>query len=232
MDMKEILKKMTPEHAAVVQAELDMLNGEIAKAKELSEATAQELAKAQEDLKTVTDEANVAKAKAEEAEAEAEAEEAKAKDAAAFDETETLKAMPEAARELFTKMKEQKEAAEEEVRKAKEAELQATAVAKASELKALPIEQEKLVGILKGCSQELLDVFTTLNSAIEGTVLGEVGKSKPGAASASSDGAWEKIEAVAAEIAKSEGISKAKAISKAVDDNPDLYKEYLQGGAN
>lgn len=230
MDMKEILKKMTPEHAVVVQAELDMLNGEIAKAKELSEATAQELAKAQEDLKTVTDEANVAKAKAEEAEAEAE--EAKAKDAAAFDETETLKAMPEAARELFTKMKEQKEAAEEEVRKAKEAELQATAVAKASELKALPIEQEKLVGILKGCSQELLDVFTTLNSAIEGTVLGEVGKSKPGAASASSDGAWEKIEAVAAEIAKSEGISKAKAISKAVDDNPDLYKEYLQGGAN
>lgn len=218
MEIKEILEKMAPEHAAVVQAEIDKLNGEVAKATELTEAATQELAKAQEDLKAATEES----------------EESKSKGSAAFDETETLKAMPEAARELFTKMKAQKDAAEEEVRKAKEAEAQAVAVAKASELKALPIEQDKLVGILKNCSTELLDVFTVINSAMEGVVLGEVGKSKPGSATASSDAAWAKIEAKALEIAKAdtEGITKAKAIAKAIEANPDLYKEYLEGGAN
>ena len=34
------------------------------------------------------------------------------------------------------------------------------------------------------------------------------------------------------EIIKTKGISKAKAITQAVDENPDLYKEYLKGGAN
>ena len=143
-----------------------------------------------------------------------------------------LKAMPEEARALFTKMKAQKEAAEEAIRKAKDAEAQATAIAKAAELKAIPIEQDKLVGILKGASPELLEVLTAINSAVESTVLGEVGKRAPGQASSSSEEAWAKIEAKASEIAKAKGISKAKAVSQAVDENPDLYKEYLQGGAN
>ena len=121
---------------------------------------------------------------------------------------------------------------EEAVRKAKEAEAQAEAIAKAAELKALPVEQKKLVGILKGCSKELLEVLTAINSAVDGTVLGEVGKNKPGLAAASADAAWAKIEAKALEIAKAKGISKAKAVSLAVDENPELYKEYLKGGAN
>lgn len=251
MDIKEILSKMKPEHSAVIQAELDKLSGDVTKAKEdltivttERDAATQDLAKVKEDLKA----ANEGKEKAE---SELETLKAKQSDVctcdgyedengmckacgkpkkkAAFDEEETLKSMPAAARAMFIKMRTQKEAAEEEVRKAKDAEKQAEAVAKAAELKALPIETEKLVGVLKSCSADMVDVLTTINAAIEGTVLDEVGKSNAGSKGAD---AWSKIEAKADEIAKRDSVTKQKAVSIAIKENPELYKEYLQGGAN
>ena len=251
MDIKEILSKMKPEHSVVIQAELDKLSGEVTKAKEdLATVTTecstakQDLEKAKEDLKAanegkekVESELETLKAKkSEECECNGEADEngmckvcGKPKKKAAFDEEETLKSMPAAARAMFIKMRTQKEAAEEEVRKAKDAEAQAEAVAKAAELKALPIETDKLVGVLKNCSAETVDVLTTINAAIEGTVLDEVGKSNPGSKGAD---AWAKIEAKADEIAKRDSVTKQKAVSIAIKENPELYKEYLQGGAN
>lgn len=153
----------------------------------------------------------------------------KARSGAAFDETETMKGMPEAAKELFAKMKAQKEAAEEELRKAKDAECTAKAVAKAAELKAIPYAQDKLVDVIKSASPEMLDLLTVVNAAIEGTVLDEVGKSNTGS---TSPDAWSKIESKAEEIAKRDSVTKAKAISIAITEHPELYKEYLQGGAN
>lgn len=251
MDIKEILSKMKPEHSAVIQAELDRLSGDVAKAKEdlatvtaERDTTTQDLEKAKEDLKA----ANEAKEKAESelemfksqqsdaCTCDGEVDEkgvckacGKTKKNAAFDEEEVLKSMPAAARAIFIKMRTQKEAAEEEVRKAKEAEKHAGAVAKAAELKALPIETEKLVGILKNCSADMVDVLTTINAAIEGTALDEVGKSNAGSKGAD---AWSKIEAKAGEIAKRDNVTKQKAVSIAIKENPELYKEYLQGGAN
>ena len=219
MELKDIIAKMMPEHASVVQAEIDKLAEEVTKTKEsLVEATTERDA-AKETLEAANDELATAKSELEALKA----------NGTAFDEEETLKAMPEEARELFTKMKAQKDAAEEAVRKAKEAEAQAEAVAKAAELKALPIEQPKLVGVLKGASPELLEVLTTINAAVDSSVLGEVGKNNTGTVGTD---AWDKIEAKAAEIVKAKGVSKAKAISLAVEENPDLYKEYLKGGAN
>jgi len=229
MELKDIIAKMIPEHAAVVQSEIDNLSSEVTKAKESVAALTIERDSAKEALEKVM--GDLKTANEELAKAKAELEALKANDAASNEE-DIIKAMPEEARALYAKMKAQKEAAEEAIRKAKEAEAQATAIAKAAELKAIPIEQNKLVGILKGASPELLEVLTTINSAIESTVLGEVGKRSPGQASSSSEEAWAKIEAKAAEIAKAKGISKAKAISQTVEENPDLYKEYLQGGAN
>lgn len=251
MDIKEILSKMKPEHSAVIQTELDKLSGEVTKAKEdLATVTTecstakQDLEKAKEDLKAANEgkekaesELEALKAKeSEECECDGEADEngmckvcGKPKKKAAFDEEETLKSMPAAARAMFIKMRTQKEAAEEEVRKAKDAEAQAEAVAKAAELKALPIETDKLIGVLKNCSAEMVDVLTTINAAIEGTVLDEVGKSNPGSKGAD---AWAKIEAKADEIAKRDSVTKQKAVSIAIKENPELYKEYLQGGAN
>lgn len=251
MGIKEILSKMKSEHSEVIQAELDTLAKSIEKAKESlatvtteRDTNAQELTKAKEELESLKQdlakaksEIEIAKSKgSEECTCDGEEDEngmckacGKPKKKAAFDEEETMKSMPENVRAVFAKMRAQKEAAEEEVRKAKEAEKNAEAVAKAAELKALPIETEKLVGILKGCGADMVDVLTTINAAIEGTVLGEVGKSNAGGTDTD---AWSKIEAKASDIAKRDNVTKQKAVSIAIKENPDLYKEYLQGGAN
>lgn len=236
MDYKEVIAKMSPEQGKLVQAKLDELAGEVTKAKE--------------DLATMTTERDEAKKAADEATAKletanddlantkSELDSLKEGDAAkagngsaAFDEEETMKAMPKEARELFTKMKAQKDAAEQELRKAKDAEKQAEAVAKAATLKSLPVEEAKLVEMCKSASPEMLDVLSTIAKAMDETLLGEVGKSKAGSTSTGND-AWAQIESKAEEVAKKTNISKAKAITQVVNENPELYKQYLQGGAN
>lgn len=237
MDYKEVIAKMSPEQGKLVQAELDRLAGEVTKAKEdlATVTTERDEAKKQLDetngkLETANDDLATAKSELD-ALKQDEGKDGAAK--AAFDEEETMKAMPKEARELFTKMKAQKDAAEEELRKAKDAEKHAEAVAKAATLKSLPIEQAKLVELVKGATPEVLELLATVATAMDETVLGEVGKSKAGAGTAStSNEAWAQIEAKADEVAKKDSISKAKAISKVVNENPDLYKQYLQGGAN
>ena len=228
MELQEIIGKLEPAHADVVKATLEALTGDVTKATETIKAltaerdeATQKLATAEDDLKTAND--DLANAKEELGSLEA--------NKAAFDEEETIKGLPDNVRKFVETMKAQKEAADEVVRKAMENEKQATAVAKAAELKSLPVEQEKLVAIIKGASPELLEVLTSINKAVEESVLNVVGKSNPGSNSTSNE-AWGKIEAKAKEIAKTDGISKAKAISKAVNDNPELYKQYLEGGAN
>lgn len=249
MDVKEILSKMKPEHSETIQAEMDRLSGDVTKANDtLASVTAErdtaieDLNKAKEDLNAANDELAKAKSEletlkskqSEECTCDGEEDEngvckecGKPKKKAAFDEEETIKSMPANVRAVFEKMKTQKEAAEEEVRKAKEAEKHAEAVAKAAELKALPIETEKLVGVLKSCGADMVEVLTTINAAIEGTVLDEVGKSNP---NNKGGDAWSKIEAKADEIAKRDNVTKQKAVSIAIKENPELYKEYLQGG--
>lgn len=242
MDYKEVIAKMSPEQGKLVQAELDKLAGEVTKAKEdlATVTTERDEAKKQLDetngkLETANDDLATAKSELDALKQDEGKDDAAKDDAAkaAFDEEETMKAMPKEARELFTKMKAQKNAAEEELRKAKDAEKHADAVAKAATLKSLPIEQAKLVELVKGATPEVLELLATVATAMDETVLGEVGKSKAGAGTAStSNEAWAQIEAKANEVAKKDSISKAKAISKVVNENPDLYKQYLQGGAN
>jgi hypothetical protein len=237
MTVQDILNEMKPEHAEVI-------NGAIAKAAEDLAKANEDLAKAQEDLATVTgerDEATQArdavqgeldKANEDLANANSELETLRANEEAAkaaFDETETIKSMPQAARDMFEKMKAQKEAAEAEIRKAREEKEEAEAIAKAKEFKAIPVEQDKLVGIVKRADADLLDLLTVVNAAIEGTVLDEVGKSNSDKGTAD---AWSKIEAKADEVAKRDNITKAKAISVVIKESPELYREYLNGGAN
>lgn len=237
MDLKDIITQMKEEHASVVKSTLADLEAKIEKLQtKLNEITI-ERDNAKADLKKVKDQ--LEKVQEDFEKAKNELDELKVSKANTDDNKEEnfeeiLKSLPENARELFKKMKAQKEAAEEAIRKAKEAEEHAQAVAKAAELKALPVEQEKLVNVIKGCSKEVLDLLTTINAAMEETVLGEVGKSRAnaGLSTGSSNAAWDKIEAKAEEIRKSRGVSKAKAISIVIEENPDLYKEYLQGGAN
>lgn len=226
MDFKEILSKMKPEHAEVVQAAFDAIDADLSKARADLETANQSLADKDVELGA----ANEALAKA-----NTELETLKASPVEkGADEEELLKSMPESARELFTKMRAQKEAAEAEVRKAAEREAEAEAVAKAASMKAIPVEQEKLVGILKSCTPEVAELLETISKAIEATVLDEVGKNRGnGAANVAdtSDEAWNKLEKKAEEIAKRDNVTKEKAMSTALDENPELYREYLNGGA-
>lgn len=246
MNFDEILSKMKPEHAKVIQETLNAVTNDLTKAKEdLTTVTAerdnasQDLAKAKDDLKAVNE--DLAKAKSELKKRD-ESDDTDGKDdgkdggddtkkansGAAFDEAEVVKGMPKEAREIFQKMQAQKNAAEEELRKAKEAEKDAKAIAKAKELKAIPVEQDKLVDILKRADADLIGILEIVNAAVEGVVLNEVGKGR----STESTDAWSRIEKKADEIVTRDSVTKAKAISTVITENPELYREYLQGGAN
>lgn len=250
MEFSEILSKLKPEHAEVVQQHVDNLNSELNKAREDLEAANKRADEQEitisEQTKTI-DETNEALAKANE-----ELDTLKAKDdtctcdgevnkegvcsvcgkpkkSLSFDEDEVVKSLPEALRGEFMKMRAQKEAAEEQVRKAAEEKREAEAVAKAATLKALPVEQTTLVQILKSCDPVVVEVLTSAAAAIEGTVLTEVGKSGKGK---TDKDAWSKIEAEAEKVAERDSVTKQKAIGIVIKENPELYKEYLNGGTN
>jgi hypothetical protein len=237
MDFNEVLGNLKPEEASVIKAKFDAMQSDLDTANENLEVTKGKLAATEASLSAVNEELNVFKAKECAGEGEGEgAGEGEGEDAnksvAGMDEEEVIKSMPEAARELFNTLKAQKEAAEEEVRKNNEKAAHLEAVNKAASLKALPVKQDELVEVIKRCDEGMLDMLTAINAAIENTVLEEVGKNKGNGASDTGTDAWSTIEKKADEIAKRDGISTAKAITLVIKENPELYKEYLNGGAN
>ena len=124
----------------------------------------------------------------------------------------------------------QKEAAEAVVKQLNDQKLEDEAIAKAKELKGLPVDEDKLVTVVKSVSNEVYEVLKAASAAIESSdMFTEVGKSNAGT---DSNDAWSKIEKKAAELAETEKVSKQKAIARVIKDNPDLYREYLKGGAN
>lgn len=221
MDYVEVIAKLDPEQGELIQAAIDKLAEEIIKVKEelaTTEAERDELAKQVETMNTE--------------EAPKEDEEEDNVDKLPFDEKETLKSMPQEIRDVFNKMKDQKEAAEEALRKAKEQELHTEAVNKAATMKSLPIEQDKLVDIVKTASPEILELLADASKVIGETALNEIGKNQGFEVGSTSNDVWAQIEQKAEEVVKAKSVTKAKAISIVVDENPDLYKQYLQGGAN
>lgn len=223
MDFNEILSKMKPEHAEVITQAFEAKNAELTKAREDLTAATQSLTDKTAELDAANEE--LAKANTELEALKADSVEK------GVDEEELLKSMPDGARELYLKMRTQKEAAEEQVRKAAEAEAESAAITKAASLKAIPVEQDKLVGVIKGCSPEVLEILTAASNAIEAAVLGEVGKNKGNGADTGESDAWAQIEKKAEEIAKRDNVTKEKAISIAVSENPELYRQYINGGA-
>lgn len=216
----EILAKMKPEHAEVIRTEVTKAKAEI------PAETATELETVSKAKQTAEEQLKLAQDQLQDIEV------AKGKDAQP-DFEEVMKSLDPALQEVFKSLKTQKEAAEQVAREAAQKELDTIAKSRASELKSLPVEEAQLVTILKSATPEIIDVLKAANKAIEdGGLFEEVGKSKSGAAAASADDAWTKIEKKADEIADAEKVSKQKAISLAIKQNPDLYREYLKGGAN
>ena len=235
MDYEEILEKMKPEHADVIKAKFAEIEAAKAEVEE-------ELAKAKKCPVCGEEHTPFCVAKADEPPADEDApddeengvaKETKTEGTVSFDEDETLlKSLPEELQSFVAKMRQQKEAAEEVAKAAIARERHAEAVAKANDLKALPVATDELVEFIEKANEETVDMLSAIAKAIDSTVLTETGSNDSGSFSKSSGDAWAKLEEKAAEIAKERGITKAKGMSAAIDEFPELYREYLEGGAN
>lgn len=244
MKFDEIIGKLKPEEADViknklsaVQAALDAANEKLGVANSTIASKDVDLAKAKEKIDELMANGNDGECMCDGEEDEngvckecGKPKKTK-KSVSGVDETEVLKGISPEAKAFIEKLKAQKEAAEEVVRKNAEEAKQAEAIAKAASLKALPVKQEDLIEVVKSCDDKMLDMLTTINAVIEGTVLEEVGKNAGNGAGTASTDAWSTIEKKAEELAEREGITKAKAITKVIKENPGLYKDYLTGGA-
>lgn len=231
--VQEILESMQDEHAEVLKGRISELEASVAEQTAKAATAEEELSKAKETMKIAEEEkAEAERMAAEKAIADKEATEAEEAEASKkLDEVETWKkSLPDEARAYLDELQakaEAAEAAEAELAKRREQEAENIAKAKAAELKALPVEQDVLVGIAKSASSEVLEVFTTLAKAFEESVLGEVGKAKHEASEATGS-AWETIDKKAKVLAKEEGISIEKARTKVMTDEPELYKKYTE----
>jgi len=210
MDFNEIISKLKSEHAEVIQAELAKAKAEVPEeiAKELSDTKA-ELETIKAELEKFKEEAKKAKEPAQEENFE-----------------EVLKNLDPAVQKVFKSLQAQKEAAEQVAKQLQEQKEEEEAIAKARALKALPVEEEKLVQVVKGVSDDVYEILKSAAKVLEeSNLFEEVGKSNAGTADA-----WSRIEKKAKEIAKRDGITIEKAISVVINENPELYKEYLSGG--
>jgi hypothetical protein len=246
MTFEEILKSMKPEHAAVIIAEVTKAKEDAATATTAKNTAETELAKVKMDLATAN--ANLATAKktvggfcsCDKPTPDADtickncgkpvrgAGVAKSKDDDMSD--EVLKSLPIEVQAYVKKCREDNQRALEKIAQIEKAKKESEAIAKAASLKALPVDQKVLVEVIKKSDEQMLGVLTAVNKAIEDSVLKEVGKSNFGTLGAAD--AYTKLEAKAAEIRKARpALSSAQAFTEAVHDNPDLYAEYVQGGA-
>lgn len=260
MDANEILDKLKPEHADVIKSAFAELEKQKKQAEEEAAAAKQEAANAKQEAadakaqaadgkkpapKSTEDEDEDETNKACEGRKKTEkkgeqpvsgkpSDAAKAKEGTtSFDESETLtKGLDPQVAAYIEQIRKQKEVAEEAAREAIAKERHLTAINKAAELKALPIAEDQLVSFIEKSSDETVDMLTAIAKGIEGTVLTESGVSTPQTFHKSSSDAWQRIEKAAQQLASERNISVAKATGDVVKEHPELYKEYLEGGAN
>ena len=213
MDFNEIIAKLKPEHAEVIQEEIAKAKAEVPEeiAKELSD-TKEKLETTESELTKMKEDVNKAKEPAEEENFE-----------------EVIKSLDPAVQKVFKSLQTQKEAAEQIAKQLSEQKEEEEAIAKAKSLKALPVEEEKLVQVVKGISDDVYEILKSAAKVLEESdIFEEVGKGKGDAGSID---AWSRIEKKAREVAKRDGITIEKAIGVVINENPELYKEYLSGGA-
>lgn len=225
MEMEEILEKMKPEHAEVIKAHI----AEIEKAKAEAESARDEAQAELEKANDVCPKCGKSPCVCEDDDDVDKATEGKT----SFDDTETLtKGLAPELAEYIQTLEKQKAAAEEVAKSAIAREKHLAAVAKAAELKSLPIEESQLVSFIEKSSVDTVDMLSAIAKGIESTVLAEVGSDDTGSFAKSANAAWDVLESKAEAIAKERSVSKAKGMSIAIEEHPELYREYLEGGAN
>lgn len=215
MDFEKIMESMKTEDADVIRAE-------IAKAKaEVPEATATEIAKLKGDVDDLTGKLETAN-------------ESIAKSKPEPTEEEIMKSASPEIRAAYEKMKKSKDAAELVAKEAMEAEEERVAKERSSSLSNLPLSDEEAISLAKGLSEEHFTLIENVAKAFKADgagLLDELGSSATEDNVAKAKDAWTKIEKAAKDIAERDGITIEKAMSTAIRENKELYKVYVDGGA-
>ena len=248
MTFEEMMESLSEEQQAIIKAKFDAQNEELEKAKEECSEKEQELEEAkkafsekEEELEKVKQEKKDLETKASETEEEEEEEADLAVEADSEDgvtkakkeltEEEILKNVDPAVREMIQKAKSEAEVHKQAVLKMKEEKEIAEVTEIAKSLSGVGTEETQMVSMLRKAKSldvelyaEVLKALQVANNIIaDSELLKEKGQSFAG----NDVDAWSKVDAKADEIAKTRGVSKAKATNIVIDEFPELYQAYL-----
>ena len=240
MTFDEIMATLTEEQQSVIKAKLEEQNVELTKSKEACDEKQVELEKVEtekKDLETKVSELEAEleaeTAKLKEAEEAMEAELAKVKEAETVEPTEEelLKNVDPAVKAMIEKSRAEAEVHKQAILKMKEEAEMAEIAEIAKSLNAVGTEEVQMVNMLKKAKSFDAELYAEVIKALEvaNNIIadGEVLKEKGTTHGAGEVDAWAKLDAKADEIAKTRGISKAKATNVVIDEFPALYQAYL-----
>ena len=245
MTFEEMMESLSEEQQAIIKAKFDAQNEELEKAKEECSEKEQELEEAkkafsekEEELEKVKQEKKDLETKASETEEEeedlaieADSEDGVTKAKKELTEEEILKNVDPAVREMIQKAKSEAEVHKQAVLKMKEEKEIAEVTEIAKSLSGVGTEETQMVSMLRNANSldvelyaEVLKALQVANNIIaDSELLKEKGQSFAG----NDVDAWSKVDAKADEIAKTRGVSKAKATNIVIDEFPELYQAYL-----
>ena len=244
MTFEEMMESLSEEQQAIIKAKFDAQNEELEKAKEECSEKEQELEEAkkafsekEEELEKVKQEKKDLETKASETEeeedlaVESDSEDGVTKAKKELTEEEILKNVDPAVREMIQKAKSEAEVHKQAVLKMKEEKEIAEVTEIAKSLSGVGTEETQMVSMLRKAKSldvelyaEVLKALQVANNIIaDSELLKEKGQSFAG----NDVDAWSKVDAKADEIAKTRGVSKAKATNIVIDEFPELYQAYL-----
>lgn len=146
------------------------------------------------------------------------------------DQEDIFKSLPEPVKKYIHEIEKKAKEAEEIAKREREERITREFVAKAAELRSLPVDAEKFGPILKSIHEALPDVYAEVEAVLKAAnelvekskLFDEIGKG-----SGAEGSVWSKIESLANElVSKSAGMTKEKAIAEVLKSNPQLYEEY------
>ena len=241
MTFEKLMAELTEEQQSVIKAKLEEQVSELAKAKEECEQAQSELEKMtteKKDLETKVSELEAEVEKANEEVHEAKEELEKAKEAEEVEkakedptEEELLKNVDPAVKAMIEKSRAEAEVHKQAILKMKDEAETAEITKIAKSLSGVGTEETQMVTMLKKAKSvdvelygEFLKVLEVANNIITDS---EVLKEKGTNHAKGEVDAWAQLDAKADEIAKTRGISKAKATNVVIDEFPALYQAYL-----
>ena len=248
MTFEEMMNSLTEEQQAVIKAKFDAQNEELEEAKKAFSEKEEELEEAkkafsekEEELEKVKQEKKDLETKASETEEEEDDEDTLAIEVNSEDgvtkakkeltEEEILKNVDSAVREMIQKAKSEAEIHKQAVLKMKEEKEIAEVTEIAKSLSGVGTEETQMVSMLRKAKSldvelyaEVLKALQVANNIIADS---ELLKEKGQAGDKAGVDAWAQVDAKADEIAKTRGVSKAKATNIVIDEFPQLYQAYL-----